>query len=284
MENKRHNRFSSFYAEPSGGEGERCLYPTRLDTYGCGCQHDCKYCYAKSLLSFRGLWKPDNPSVAEVDYILRKLKKVRPGTVLRLGGMTDCFQPMEKKYRATYQLIKMLNARKIEYLIVTKSDMVAEPMYRAVLDPGLAHIQITVTSTSDKPNILGERATPISKRVEAIESLSKAGFDVCLRVSPYMPELFDMKALNRVKADKCLVEFLRVNHWIEKWLGGGKFATWTEKSGGYKHLPLSVKKACLEDFQFKEMSVCEDVPEHYEYFRNNFNANPNDRCNLRRNK
>ena len=23
-----------------------CLYTQRLDTYGCGCQHDCNYCYA----------------------------------------------------------------------------------------------------------------------------------------------------------------------------------------------------------------------------------------------
>lgn len=30
------NSFGSFYADASGGEGDRCKYPTRLDTYGCG--------------------------------------------------------------------------------------------------------------------------------------------------------------------------------------------------------------------------------------------------------
>ena len=45
--------FKSFYKTVGGGEGSKCHYPTRLDTYGCGCQHDCKYCYAKSLLDFR---------------------------------------------------------------------------------------------------------------------------------------------------------------------------------------------------------------------------------------
>jgi hypothetical protein len=44
-----------------GGEGARCLYPTRIDTYGRGCEHNCCYCYAKSLLSFRNLWNEDNP-------------------------------------------------------------------------------------------------------------------------------------------------------------------------------------------------------------------------------
>ena len=43
--------FKSFYKEVGGSEGSKCHYNIRLDTYGCGCQHDCKYCYAKSLLS-----------------------------------------------------------------------------------------------------------------------------------------------------------------------------------------------------------------------------------------
>lgn len=47
--------FKSFYKTVGGGEGSKCYYPTRLDTYGCGCYHNCSYCYAKSLLEFRKL-------------------------------------------------------------------------------------------------------------------------------------------------------------------------------------------------------------------------------------
>ena len=43
--------FKSFYKTVSGNEGNKCNYPTRLDLYGCGCFHDCSYCYAKSLLN-----------------------------------------------------------------------------------------------------------------------------------------------------------------------------------------------------------------------------------------
>lgn len=46
--------FKSFYKQVGGNEGSKCRYNTRLDLYGCGCAHDCAYCYAKSLLSFRG--------------------------------------------------------------------------------------------------------------------------------------------------------------------------------------------------------------------------------------
>lgn len=275
------NDFKSFFADAGGGEGERCNYTTRLDTYGCGCAHDCAYCYAKSLLDFRGLWHPEAPGVASTDYISRKLKRVKPGTVLRLRGMTDCFQPAEEVYGATAQAIRMLNARGIGYLIVTKSDLVASKRYMRLLDPGLAHIQISVTSTSDAPNALGEKATPPTMRMRAAERLSEAGFDVSVRVSPYIPELIDLKCLNGLQVGKCLVEFLRVNHWIEKWMGD-PFPEHTVKSGGYRHLPLKRKLKLLEGFEFDQMTVCEDVPSHYEHFKEHFNANPDDCCNLRK--
>lgn len=92
-----------------GNEGDKCNYNFRLDTYGCGCQHDCSYCYAKSLLNFRGLWNPENPSVADISKLIRAAKKYKQSgntAAIRLGGMTDCFQPAEKLHRNTYRLIR----------------------------------------------------------------------------------------------------------------------------------------------------------------------------------
>ena len=68
--------FKSFYKKVDGNEGNKCKYPTRLDTYGCGCSHDCKYCYAKSLLSFRKLWKPESPKVADLHKIVKVISKI----------------------------------------------------------------------------------------------------------------------------------------------------------------------------------------------------------------
>lgn len=78
-------------------EGSKCHYPTRLDTYGCGCSHDCKYCYAKSQLAIRKNWDPTNPSHADLDKVRLQVSKITPGMIVRLGGMTNCFQPIEKK-------------------------------------------------------------------------------------------------------------------------------------------------------------------------------------------
>ena len=47
--------YKSFYKTVGGNEGGKCNYPTRLDLYGKGCYHHCAYCYARSLLDFRGL-------------------------------------------------------------------------------------------------------------------------------------------------------------------------------------------------------------------------------------
>lgn len=50
--------FGSQVKSVGGNEGDKCNYSVRLDTYGCGCGHDCDYCYAKSLLEFRGAMEP----------------------------------------------------------------------------------------------------------------------------------------------------------------------------------------------------------------------------------
>lgn len=275
-----HKEFKSFFKTVGGNEGNKCNYPTRLDTYGCGCSHDCKYCYAKSLLDFRNLWNPENPSIADINKIKRKISKLPKDKTIRLGGMTDCFQPIEKTHKITYETIKCLNEYKIPYLIVTKSSLVADDEYIKILDKKLAHIQISVTTTDDELSKTYEKASLPSERIKAIEKLQSLGFDVQLRLSPYIPQYIDFDILNKVKCDKILIEFLRVNSWIQKWFDID-YSDYTLKQSNYKHLPLEKKKEYLNKITgFKEITVCEDVTEHYEYWKNNFNQNPNDCCNL----
>ena len=161
MKNKE---FKSFYKVVGGAEGNRCYYPVRLDTYGCGCQHDCSYCYAKTLLDFRNLWDNKNPSIADVEKIKRKIKKLPKGQVVRLGGMTDCFQPLEKSSRNTYKTIECLNECGVPYLIVTKSHIVADDEYIELMDKNLAHIQISLSSTDDEIAKTYEKASLPSQR------------------------------------------------------------------------------------------------------------------------
>ena len=274
-------KFSSIMKEVEGNEGEKCHYPIRLDTYGCGCLHDCSYCFAKSLLSFRNLWNPEHPAVADIDEIRKKMRHIRPGEIVRLGGMTDCFQPCELTFRNTYKTIKALNKRRIGYLIVTKSHLVARPEYMAIYDPELAHFQITVTTLDDELSLTYEKASVPSKRIEAIKTLQKAGFDVAMRISPLIESYMDFSRLNSLEIDKCIVEFLRVNSWIEKWFKID-YSKYTVSQSGYKHLPLSEKQRIISKIKIPSISVCEDVSEHYQYWTEHFNPNKEDCCNLRR--
>ena len=265
--------FKSFLKTVTAAEGDRCHYNTRLDTYGCGCQHDCSYCYAKSLLDFRGLWNAKEPSVADIKKIERKISKLPEGMTVRLGGMTDCFQPCEKEHRITKETIKLLNKYGIHYLIVTKSDLICE--YMNILDKELAHVQVSITWLDC------EKAVPTERRIKAVESLQNNGFDISVRLSPFVPEIVDFRALNSIRCGKVLVEFLRVNHWIKNWMNIDT-SEYTLKSGGYLHLPLEKKIEYISKISgFEQITVCEDVPQHYEYWKEKVNFNPADCCNLR---
>lgn len=285
---QENREYKSFYKTVSGNEGNKCYYPTRLDAYGCGCAHDCSYCYAKSLLDFRGLWNPHNPSVADIDKIRRKIKSIKhpEDMIVRLGGMTDCFQPCEYVHHVTYDTIKALNDAGIGYLIVTKSAMVANYDYIRILDPKLAHIQISLTTLD---HILAGRyehcSNPVD-RIRAIERLAKCGFDVSVRLSPYIPEYVDLNRLSNIKCDKLLVKFLRINSRIRKWLDESPlhvdYSEYSVKHGGYLHLPLEKKIEYAGRIKgFGQITVCDDEDEAYNYWRDNFNPNKNDCCNLR---
>lgn len=275
-------KFWAHYVTVWGGEGEKCLYPSRLDTYGQWCSHDCKYCYAKALLQFRGLWHPMNPKFIDLKEAYRIVAQEIPqGQITRLWWMTDCFQPVERIHKITYNVLKAFNYYRKGYLIVTKSDLVASDEYLKVLDKDLAHIQITITSTNDEIWATYEKATRMSDRIKAVEKLRALWYDVQIRLSPFIPQYVEMSKLNAIKCDKIVVEFLRVNHRIKKRFNID-YSDWTYSEGGYMHLPLEKKKQLIAKIKKPQITVCEDVQSHYEYRKNHFNYNPEDCCNLRK--
>ena len=232
-------------------------------------------------MSFRNLWNNEEPRVANIKKIENKIKKLPKGTIVKLGGMTDCFQPLELKCKITYETIKLLNKYRIGYLIVTKSHLVANDEYIKIYDKDLAHFQITITTTNDELCSKYEKASIPSKRIKAIEKLQDNGFDIAVRLSPFIEEYVDIEKINNIKCDKILIEFLKVNHWVKKWFDID-YSNYVVKYGGYEHLSLDKKIELANRITgFKEKTVGEYVKEHYEYFRDNYNTNKEDCCNLR---
>lgn len=284
IEDKYLNKFKSFFNEASGSEGDRCNYPIRLDLYGRGCQHNCSYCYAKSLLYFRNLWNENDVAIVSMDKVIKKIRNLsgRKNKCIRLGGMTDCFQPIEEKIKNTYHTIRYLNKRRIHYLIVTKSDLIARDRYLDIIDKDLAHIQISISSTDKEFIKKNESGAPkLKKRIKAIEKIYKNNFDISIRLSPFIVEKTDIDIINDIRCNKILVEFLRINSWIIKWLDDIDFKKYKIKDNNYRHLSLIDKLDYLEKIDnSKEISVCEDVDKHYLYFKNHINEKRNDCCNL----
>ncbi|MFR4915496.1 MAG: transporter [Coprococcus phoceensis] len=126
-----------------------------------------------------------------------------------------------------------------------------------------------------------ENASSPSKRLRALLKLQEEGFDVTLRLSPLIEEYLDFDYLNRLPVNKVLVEFLRVNGWMKKWFPDLDYQNYVLRQSGYWHLPLEEKIRILEKIHLP-LTVCEDVTEHYEYWKQHINPNPVDCCNLRK--
>ena len=168
---------------------------------------------------------------------------------------------------------------------MTKSHLVANEEYLKIYDKDLAHFQITTTCLDDElyKKLDYEKASVPSKRIEAIQKLQKNGFDVAIRLSPLIEEYIDFDKLNSLGIKKAQVEFLRVNHWIRKWFDVD-YSKHTIKQNGYEHLPLSEKVRIINKIKIPEISVCEDEDKAYIYWKENYNPNKEDCCNLRRNE
>jgi DNA repair photolyase len=137
----------------------KCFHRFEIDTYGRGCIHNCAYCYAKSYLSIRRYWNVPIPFPIDIAAIRKifatvfetskrhKLRAILERRVpLRLGSMSDAFMWMDKTYRVTLELLKILKFYRYPYLIFTRSDLVADDEYVGVMDPQLASVQMSISS------------------------------------------------------------------------------------------------------------------------------------------
>lgn len=278
-ESKEIKKFWTWLVTVWGWEWLHCNYPTRFDTYWMWCGHNCSYCYARALLDFRWLWRPNNPKFIDLKTAYKVIAGIPKWQVTRLWGMTDCFQPVEAIHWITYNTLKVFNYYKKPYLIVTKSSLIWTDKYLEVLDKSLAHIQVTITCTDDEKALTYENASKVSERIKTIEKLWSMWYDVQIRLSPYIIPYVDVDVINNIKCDKIVVEFLRVNHRIKKRFDID-YSEYTLSEWGYQHLPLDKKIEYLSRIKKPQITVCEDVDEHYKYWKEHVNVNKDDCCNL----
>ncbi len=166
-----------------------------------GCEHGCSYCYARPTHANMGL-SPGldfesqlfaKPNAAE---LLRKellSSSYKPATIA-LGTNTDPYQPIERRYRITRQILEVLAEFNHPVGIVTKSVLVLRDL--DILQPmarkGLAKVALSVTTLDPKlARAMEPRASTPAKRLEALRLLSEAGVPSAVMVAPIIPALND---------------------------------------------------------------------------------------------
>ncbi|MBO0332181.1 PA0069 family radical SAM protein [Sneathiella sp. CAU 1612] len=166
-----------------------------------GCEHGCIYCYARPSHGYMNLSAGldfesklfAKPNAAELlaSEISRPAYQCKP---IALGTNTDPYQPIEKKLGITREIIELLAETRHPFTITTKSDLVLRDLdlLAPLAKDNLVSVGISVTTLDKKlARIMEPRASAPHKRLEAIETLSRAGVRTSVLASPMIPGLND---------------------------------------------------------------------------------------------
>lgn len=164
-----------------------------------GCEHGCIYCYARPTHEYLGyssgldfetriLVKEGAPELLRTEL---SSPRWRPRT-LALSGVTDPYQPVEKKLRLTRACLKVLAEFLNPVSLVTKNHLVTrdlEPLKTLAEAQALA-VNLSITTLNSRlQRALEPRTSSPARRLKAIETLAKNGIPVTVFIAPVIPGL-----------------------------------------------------------------------------------------------
>ena len=166
-----------------------------------GCEHGCVYCFARPTHSYMGL-------SAGLDFEARLFAKPNSAQLLKkelsrkgyvpktiaLGTNTDVYQPIEREWRITRQILEVLEEANHPVAIITKSALVLRDIdiLSRMAKKGLVKVVISITSLDRRLcRAMEPRAATPGLRLKTIRELSEAGIPVSVMVAPLIPALND---------------------------------------------------------------------------------------------
>ncbi len=166
-----------------------------------GCEHGCIYCYARPTHAYLDLspgidfetrlTRKDNAAAQLERELARPSYQCEPIT---LGANTDPYQPVEKQYRITRQLLEVLQRCRHPVSIITKGALIARDIdiLREMAADGLCSVAISITTLDPElKRRMEPRAASAAARLAAMEQLSQAGIPVSVLFAPVIPALND---------------------------------------------------------------------------------------------
>jgi len=158
-----------------------------------GCNHGCVYCYAEFMSRFSGHTGEKWGEFMDVKQCAKSLPKKISGKSILIGSTTDPYNPFEKKYEKTRDILRQLQNTDSHLEILTKSPLVLRDID---LLSGMKDVSvgISISSMDEKFSRLTERhaASPL-QRLDAMRALNDAGITVYAFISPIFPFLSDWR-------------------------------------------------------------------------------------------
>jgi DNA repair photolyase len=166
-----------------------------------GCEFGCKYCYARYAHEFLELRDPDlfeskiYAKQFQASGFRAELRRVKRGESVWIGTATDPYQPAERRFRITRQMLQVIaEERGLEMGITTKSDMVQQDadLLARIATKNKVRVHMTVTTLDEAlARLLEPRAPRPSLRMDAVRKLTDSGVAVSVLAHPVMPLIND---------------------------------------------------------------------------------------------
>ena len=231
-----------------------------------GCEHGCAYCYARpyhELLGFSaGLDFESRIMVKDEAPQLLRAELERPRwepVILALSGVTDAYQPVERKLELTRRCLAVLAEFRQPVSLITKNHLVTRDIDHLAELARHQAVTVTLSITTLDPVLAREmepRASTPPQRFEAVRRLREAGIPAGVNFAPVIPGLNDhevpqiLEAAAAVGASHVGWGMLRLPHGVKE-----IFLDWLDRHHpGKKNRVLArirdVRNGRLDDSRF----------------------------------
>jgi DNA repair photolyase len=166
-----------------------------------GCEHGCAYCYARPTHEYLGfsagtdfeskiMVKEDAPQLLRAELCRPRYLPTR----LACSGITDPYQPVERRLEITRQCLAVLAEARHPVVMITKNHLITRDIdhLRSLAEHQAAAVYVSITTLDAKlAHKLEPRASSPSQRLDVIRQLHEAGVPVGVSMAPIIPALND---------------------------------------------------------------------------------------------